>query len=92
MYTVKTTKQFEKDVRLMKRRGYDISLLTSTIEKIAHGEILPSRYRDHALTGNWSSYRELHIKPDWLLIYKVEKNLLILTLTATGTHADLFGK
>ena len=73
MYTVKTTKQFEKDVRLMKRRGYDISLLTSIIKRLAQGEILPSRYRDYALTGNWSSYREAHIKPDWLLIYKVEK-------------------
>lgn len=92
MYTVKPTKQFEKNVRLMKKRGYDLSLLTSVIKKLAQGEVLPSHYRDHALTGNWKSYRELHIKPDWLLIYRYEKNCLILTLTATGTHSDLFGK
>ncbi len=91
MYTVKTTRQFEKDVRLMKRRGYDIALLTNTIKKLANGDSLSPHYRDHALTGNWKSYRELHIKPDWLLIYRYEKNLLILTLTATGTQSDLFG-
>ncbi|MBR5579934.1 MAG: type II toxin-antitoxin system YafQ family toxin [Treponema sp.] len=92
MYTVKTTNQFDKNLRLMKKRGYDIALLTDVVKKLANGEILPPHFRDHALTGNWNSYRELHIKPDWLLIYRYEKNVLILTLTATGTHSDLFGK
>ena len=56
------------------------------------GEVLSDKYKDHALTGNWIGHRECHILPNWLLIYYIEENVLVLTLTRTGTHSDLFSK
>lgn len=58
---------------------------------LAQGAQLPKHYRDHALTGEWRNFRECHIDPDWLLIYEIQEDVLILTLTRTGSHADLFG-
>ena len=89
-YTVKPTSQFKKDYKLAMKRGLDISLLEDIIAKLALGESLPEKNRDHALSGNWNGYRECHILPDWLLIYKLEDNVLILTLARTGTHSNLF--
>ena len=91
-YTVKPTSQFKKDYKLAMKRGLDISLLEDIIAKLALGESLPEKNRDHALSGNWNGYRECHILPDWLLIYKLEDNVLILTLSRTGTHSNLFNK
>lgn len=91
-YTVKPTSQFKKDYKLAMKRGLDISLLEDIIAKLALGESLPEKNRDHALNGNWNGYRECHIPPDWLLIYKLEDNVLILTLARTGTHSNLFNK
>lgn len=91
-YTVKPTSQFKKDYKLAMKRGLDISLLEDIIAKLALGESLPGKNRDHALSGNWNGYRECHILPDWLLIYKLEDNVLILTLARTGTHSNLFNK
>lgn len=91
-YTVKPTSQFKKDYKLAMKRGLDISLLEDIIAKLALGESLPDKNRDHALSGNWNGYRECHILPDWLLIYKLEDNILILTLARTGTHSNLFNK
>lgn len=91
-YTVKPTSQFKKDYKLAMKRGPDISLLEDIIAKLALGESLPEKNRDHALNGNWNGYRECHILPDWLLIYKLEDNVLILTLARTGTHSNLFNK
>lgn len=91
-YTVKPTLQFKKDYKLAMKRGLDISLLEDIIAKLALGESLPEKNRDHALSGNWNGYRECHILPDWLLIYKLEDNILILTLARTGTHSNLFNK
>lgn len=91
-YTVKLTSQFKKDYKLAMKRGLDISLLEDIIAKLALGESLPEKNRDHALNGNWNGYRECHILPDWLLIYKLEDNVLILTLARTGTHSNLFNK
>lgn len=91
-YTVKPTSQFKKDYKLAMKRGLDISLLEDIIAKLALGESLPEKNRDHALSGNWNGYRECHILPDWLLIYKLEDNILILTLARTGTHSNLFKK
>ena len=59
---------------------------------LAMGETLPDKHKDHALTGNWVGHRECHILPDWLLIYRIEDEVLVLTLARTGTHSDLFGK
>lgn len=91
-YTVKPTSQFKKDYKLAMKRGLDISLLEDIVAKLALGESLPEKNRDHALSGNWNGYRECHILPDWLLIYKLEDNVLILTLARTGTHSNLFNK
>ena len=91
-YTVKTTSQFKKDFKLAMKRGLNIDLLETVIATHALGEPLPDKNKDHALTGNWIGHRECHILPDWLLIYRIEEEVLILTLARSGTHSDLFGK
>ena len=91
-YTVKMTTQFKKDFKLAMKRGLKIELLEKVIEVLAMGEELPDKNKDHALTGNWVGHRECHILPDWLLIYRIEGEVLVLTLARTGTHSDLFGK
>lgn len=90
-YEIKYTTQFKKDYKLAKRRGLDITLLKDIISKIANGEILDTKYKDHPLSGNWSGHRECHIQPDWLLVYYFDNEVLVLTLERTGTHSDLFG-
>lgn len=89
-YTIGPTAKFQKDLKRVHRRGYDISLLTDVIKKLADGEPLPQKNKDHALIGNYVGCRECHITPDWLLIYEVDHGELILYLTRTGTHSDLF--
>ena len=86
------TNQFKKDYKLAMKRHLNIGILDDIIRMLASGEQLPEKYKDHALTGNWVGHRECHIQPDWLLIYRIENDLLVLTLTRTGTHSDLFGK
>lgn len=90
MYTIKPSGRFKKDLKIIAKRGYDINLLTNLIKLLADGLPLPEKHRDHALTGNWLNYRECHITSDWLLIYKIENDILVLTLTRAGTHSDLF--
>ena len=90
MYNVLSSNTFRKELKTMIKRGYDISLLEEIVNKLANGEELPERNRDHALTGNYKGCRECHIKPDWLLIYQIIDEELILFLTRTGTHSDLF--
>lgn len=90
MYAVRPTARFRKDVRRAQRRGYDISLLTEVVKKLAAGEQLPGKNKDHALSGDFAGCRECHILPDWLLIYEIAEDDLILYLTRTGTHSDLF--
>lgn len=91
-YTVKFTTQFKKDYKLAIKRGLKIDLLEQLIASLADGISLPDKNKDHALTGNWVGHRECHILPDWLLVYRIEDDVLILTLARTGTHSDLFGK
>lgn len=91
-YTVKPTTQFKKDYKLAMKRGLKISLLEEVVATLAMGEALPERNKDHALAGDWIGHRECHILPDWLLVYRIEDDVLVLTLTRTGTHSDLFGK
>ena len=76
----------------MVKRGLDVSLLDAVIDSLAKGETLDEKYRDHALTGNFVGFRECHVKPDWLLIYLIEDDILTLTLVNTGSHSDLFNK
>ena len=87
--TVKFTTQFRKDYKLAMKRGLRIALLEEVVERLARGEPLPEKNRDHALTGDWVGHRECHIQPDWLLIYYQTDTELYLY--RTGTHADLFG-
>lgn len=91
-YIVKTTTQFKNDFKLAKKRGLKMELLREVITALAMGETLPEKNKDHALTGNWIGHRECHILPNWLLVYRLEDEVLVLTLTRTGTHSDLFGK
>ena len=91
-YTVKPTTQFKKDFKLAMKRGLKIELLEEVIAALAMGEALPEKHKDHALTGNGVGHRECHVLPDWLLIYRIEDEVLVLTLARTGTHSDLFGK
>ena len=91
-YIVKPTTQFKKDFKLAMKRSMKIELLEEVIAMLAMGETLPDKHKDHALTGNWVGHRECHILPDWLLIYRIEDDVLVLTLARTGTHSDLFGK
>ncbi|MFT8317362.1 MAG: type II toxin-antitoxin system YafQ family toxin [Sporolactobacillus sp.] len=91
-YAVKFTSKFKRDYKLAIKRGYPIKLLEETVSLIANGKTLPEKYMDHALSGNWTAYRDCHIKGDWLLVYRIANDVLVLTLTRTGTHADLFGK
>lgn len=91
-YAVKFTAQFKRDYKLAMKRGQKIRLLDEIITKLAMGEALPEKNKDHALSGDWHGHRECHILPDWLLIYRIEDDVLVLTLTRTGTHSDLFAK
>jgi mRNA interferase YafQ len=92
MLTLKYTARFKKDYKLAKKRGLDISLLEYIINELANQRQLEQKYQDHPLTGDYTGFRACHIQPDWLLVYLVENNVLILTLTRTGTHSDLFSK
>ena len=86
------TAQFKKDYKLAVKRKLDISLLDDVIRMLSRGESLPEKNKDHSLSGNWVGHRECHILPNWLLIYRIEDNVFVLTLSRTGTHSDLFGK
>ena len=90
MYSIRPTTKFQKDLKRLKKRGLDMSLLTDVIKKLAIGEPLSEKNRDHQLTGNYGTCRECHITPDWLLNYEVDGEELILYLTRTGSHSDLF--
>lgn len=92
MYQVKFTTAYKKVYKLMKKRGLDISLLDEVVDLLRQGRQLEERYRDHGLTGDLAGFRECHIKPDWLLIYLIENDILTLTLIDTGSHSDLFKK
>ena len=91
MYQIEFTNEMKRNVKLMRRRGKDLRKLTEVLDILARGEQLPARNKDHQLTGKLRDFRECHIEPDWLLIYQVHDDILVLTATATGTHADLLG-
>lgn len=90
MLEVVLSNQFKKDLKLASKRGYKLELLEKTVDKIANNIKLEDKYRDHALTGNYFGFRECHIQPDWLLVYRIENDELILFLSRTGSHSDLF--
>lgn len=90
MLKLSTTTKFNKDLKVCKKRNYDLNLLYSVVDILRIPAQLPIKNKDHDLKGNLSNKRECHIEPDWLLIYKVEADLLILKLIRTGSHSDLF--
>lgn len=90
IYDIKRTKQFRKDVKRMLKQGKDIELLLDIVKQLQNGESLPEKNRDHNLVGNYAGFRECHVEPDWLLVYKKTESVLILTLSRTGSHSDLF--
>ena len=89
MFDIVASNQFKRDLKLAKKRGYNIENLREVVRKLANGEELEAKYRDHVMTGNYIGFRECHIAPDWLLIYRIDGNVLELYLSRTGTHADL---
>ena len=89
-YIVKYTARFQKDYKILVKRRFDVSKVHEVIEILASGNVLPGKYHDHALSGNYQGARECHIKPDWLLIYSISNEKLILELMRTGSHSDLF--
>ena len=89
-YNIIPTTKFKKDLKKASKRNLKIEKLEKVIDILANGEMLSEKYRDHELSGNYSGCRECHIEPDWLLIYEIHNDKLILILTRTGTHSDLF--
>ena len=90
MLEIVLSNRFKKDLKMAKKRGYNLDLLNDMVEKLARQEPLPKKNRDHSLTGDFIGFRECHIQTDWLLVYRVNDEELILFLTRTGTHSDLF--
>jgi mRNA interferase YafQ len=90
MLKVRYSAKFKKDFKLIQKRGNDIQLLQEVIVLLCNEQQLPPENKDHAFSGNYAGHRECHITPDWLLIYKIENQLLTLSLTRTGSHSDLF--
>lgn len=88
-YGVRKTSRYKKSLKRMLKRGKDISKIVEVVRILAMGETLPPQYKDHALSGDLAGLRDCHVENDWVLFYKIEGNILILTLVDTGTHSDL---
>lgn len=90
MLEIVPSNQFKKDLRLAKKRGYQMERLRDVVTMLASGKKLDEKYRDHGLAGNYSGFRECHVEPEWLLVYRINQDALALFLFRTGTHSDLF--
>lgn len=90
MLTIKRTTKFKKEFKIAVRRGCNIEVFEHVVRELANERKLDEKYRDHALTGNFVGFRECHLAPDWLLVYQIDKGELVLTLSRTGTHSDIF--
>jgi mRNA interferase YafQ len=91
MFTPAYTRQFERDLKRLRRGRCDLSELKEAMANILAGERLGFKFKDHKLTGVWQDRRECHIRPDWLLIYKIDLERNLIIFERTGSHADLFG-
>ena len=89
-YEVKFTNRFKKDLKLSEKQGKNTEKLFDVIEKLANGEVLDAKYRDHILSGDYSGCHECHIEPDWLLVYEIFDDVLVLLLNRIGSHSELF--
>ena len=92
IYTIKFTSSYKKSYKLIKKRGFDTSLLDEVVDQLRQGKRLEKKYKDHSLSGKFVGFRECHIKPDWLLVYFLDDDILTLTLVNTGSHSDIFKK
>ena len=92
MLKFKTTAQYCRDYKRIMKRGYDIDKIENVIDTLLAGKQLSGQFKDHALTGEYIGFRECHVLPDWLLIYRIDNDELVLIAFRTGTHADLFDK
>lgn len=90
MLKIVLSNQFKKDLKLAQKRGLNLDLLEEVVSKLALEEELPPKNKDHSLSGEYTGFRECHIQPDWLLIYRIEDSNVLLFLFRTGTHSDLF--
>ena len=90
MLDIVPSNRFKRDLKTAIKRGYRIDLLETVVELLATGRALPEKYKDHVLSGEYGGFRECYITPDWLLVYQIRENELILFLSRTGTHSDLF--
>lgn len=88
-YAVRLTSRYKKSLKKMLKRGKDIKKIVAVVEMLAKGESLPPQYKDHALVGDLIGTRDCHIENDWVLLYQIKNDILILTLVDTGTHSDL---
>lgn len=90
MLEIVMSNRFRKDLKVLKKRGCDLNLINEVVDTMAKQEVLPAKYKDHNLTGNYAGFKECHILPDWLLIYRVDNENIYLFLSRSGTHSDLF--
>lgn len=90
MLEIVPSNQFKKDLKLARKRGCKIEHLRDVVNTLANGQKLDEKYCDHGLSGDYKGFRECHIEPDWLLIYRTSQNTPTLFLFRTGTHSDLF--
>lgn len=90
MYNLRFTNKMQRNIKLMKKRGKDLEKLKVVLTLLQQGQELPAKYKDHALSGDYIGCRECHIEPDWLLVYEILNNELLILLLTTGTHSDLF--
>lgn len=90
MYNLRFTNKIQRNIKLMKKRGKNLEKLKTVLKLLQEGKELPAKYKDHALSGNYTDCRECHIEPDWLLVYEIINEELIILLLTTGTHSDLF--
>ncbi len=89
MLLIRRSSQFKKDLKKILKQHKNIDVLENIVTMLQEQKALPEKYRDHALTGEWQGYRECHLSPDWLLIYRVENELQLLKLVRTGSHSEL---
>ncbi len=90
MLKIKYTSRFKKDYKTIVKRGVNTELFFRVLEYLVHEKPLPKKHLEHPLLGSYEGFRECHITSNWLLIYRIEKDAITLTLTRTGTHNDLF--
>jgi mRNA interferase YafQ len=88
-YQIRQSSRFKKDLKKLIKQGKNIVELEVVVDTIAGGETLDPKYLDHPLSGNWKGFRDCHIQPDWILLYKLEDDILVLTLTRSGSHSEL---